>query len=311
MDIRSLQYFLAIAEMRSFSKASALMSVTQPALSRRIKTLESELAVKLLHRDGRGISLTSAGRLLLVHAQAIIEHLQSAKSELATLHGEPRGTVTLGIPPTVSMVVLPRLVGRLRASYPRITLRVLEGLSGELNEWLVNGRIDTAILAQTPATRQRHGEVLAVEDLYLVGSGKKNGEESAECNLADLVRYPLILPTAAHGVRTSVQSMAEQKGIHLNIILECDSVPSLVRLAQDGIGYTILPHYVVTHEVELGLIRIRKIVNPSVQRTLILAIPKPTLFTPAASVVVDSIRREFSVLTKNKRWIGSTKIASV
>jgi len=130
MDLRNLQYFLSVAETGSFSKASAFLSVTQPTLSRQIKALETRLGVSLLHRDGRGISLTAAGKVVRVYSQTIVGQWHCVKSELATLQKEPRGSVTLGVPPTCSIVLVPPLVRCLRASYPRVHVRVLESMSG-------------------------------------------------------------------------------------------------------------------------------------------------------------------------------------
>lgn len=304
MDIRSLEYFVRVAETRSVSRASALLSMTQPALSRHIQRLEEEVGAKLLYRDGRGISLTAAGRALLVHAQAVLEHVQQAATDVASLKGEPAGVVTLAMSPTVSMALLAPLVRELRAKHPKITLRVLERLSGEINEALVNGRVDAAILSQTPATRQRGGEALVVEDLYLIGPARGAGAGSqGDCDLSELSRYPLILPGTAHGLRIAVQSPADKYRVPLNVIVEIDALSTLVRLAEEGIGYTVLPDYVVRREVGLGLVTARRIVNPAVQRTLVLASSSAKMQSPAARALIDLIRNEVAKRTRNRRWL--------
>ncbi len=288
MDIKSLKSFLQVAQARSFSKAAALLGVTQPALSRQMQRLEEEVGQSLLYRDGRGIALTEAGRIFLGHARAVVEEMQGAKSELANLLGEPRGTVTIGLPPTMSQALLPAIVRRIRNAYPRIHLRVTQALSGELNEWLMAGRVDAAVLAQTPATRQRHGEVLAVEDQYLICPA---GEGTAkDCTLAELAKYELVLPTSGHGLRTVVEDAAEAAGVVLKVVLEIDSLPALVRMAQEGIACAVLPKYVVAAELRAGTVWARRIVEPPIQRTLVLATVNPKLLSPAAQAVVKVIR---------------------
>jgi LysR family transcriptional regulator, nitrogen assimilation regulatory protein len=299
MDIKSLQSFLQVARARSFSKASALLGVTQPALSRQMRRLEEEVGQSLLHRDGRGISLTEAGRMFMVRARAIVEEMQVAKSELANLRGEPRGTVTLGLSPTMCQALLPAIVRQIRNAYPRIHLRVMQGLSGELNDWLVQGRLDAAVLSQTPATRQRHGEVLAVEDLYLIGPGSERTAQ--DCTLAELAKFELVLPTSGHGLRTSVEDAARQAGVDLRVVLEIDSLTALVRIAQEGIAHAVLPKYVVAAELRAGAVCARRIVEPPIRRTLMLATATPKLLSPAAQAVVKVIRESGRGLEPGKK----------
>jgi LysR family nitrogen assimilation transcriptional regulator len=288
MDIRSLQSFLQVAQARSFSKASAVLGITQPALSRQMQRLEEEVGQSLLHRDGRGIALTAAGRIFLEHARRVVEEMQGAKCELENLRGEPRGTVAIGLPPTMSQALLPGIVRRIRSAYPRIHLRVMQALSGELSEWLLDGRIDAAVVAQTPATRQRHGEVLAVEDQYLICAGSE--ETGRDCRLAELAKVALVLPTAGYGLRTVIEDAAREAGVKLNVVLEIDSLPALVRMAQEGIACTVLPKYAVTEELRVGAVCARRIVDPPIQRTLMLATANPKLLSPAAQVVVKVMR---------------------
>ena len=307
MDIKTLQIFLVVARTHSLSKASALLSMTQPGISRQIKRLEADLGMPLLHRDGRGASLTAAGRILAARGEVIVSEMESVKIELEILRGEPRGVVTLGITPTISILLLPRLFRAIQSGYPRITLRVLESLSGEINEWLMNGRVDIGVLAQSPATRQRHGEPLVLEDLFLIGPVDLKAAQG-DCALADLARYPLILPTAAHGLRVAVQGAADRLGVTLNVILEMDALSGLINLAQNGVGYTILPDYVVERQTGLSLVSARRIVRPEIQRSLMLATAGGKPATPAVETVRGLIREQFAALTHNGIWIRQQRV---
>ena len=284
MDIKSLQSFLQVAQARSFSKAAALLGVTQPALSRQMQRLEEEVGQSLLHRDGRGIALTEAGRIFLVRARAIVDEMQGARSELANLRGEPRGTVTIGLPPTMSQALLPGIVRRVRSAYPRIHLRVMQALSGELNEWLRDGRIDAALMAQTAARQSKYSEVLAVEDQYLICAGSE--ETHRDIPLAELAKVDLVLPSSGHGLRTVVEEAARAEGVELNVVLEIDSLPALVQMAEEGIACTVLPRYVVSAQLRAGKVCVRRIVDPPIRRTVVLATGNPKLLGPAAQAVV-------------------------
>ena len=290
MDIKSLQSFLQVAHARGFSKAAAALGITQPALSRQMRRLEEEVGQSLLHRDGRGIALTAAGRIFLEHARTVVDGMQAAKSELANLRGEPRGTVTIGLPPTMSQALLPGIVRRIRNAYPRIHLRVMQALSGELNEWLQEGRVDAALLAQTAAPRARHGEVLAVEDQYLICPGSEAA--ARDVPLAELASIDLVLPSSGHGLRTVVEDAAREAGVALNVVLEIDSLPALVRMAEEGIACTVLPRYAVSEQLRARKVGARRIVDPPIRRTLMLATVNPKLLSPAAQAVVK-VMREF------------------
>lgn len=299
MDIKSLQSFLQVARARSFSKASAVLGITQPALSRQIQRLEEEVGQSLLHRDGRGIALTAAGRMFMERALAIVEQVHGAKSDLANLRGEPRGTVTIGLPPTMSEALLPGIVRRIRSAYPRIHLRVRQALSGELNEWLLDGRIDAALLAKTAAKRVPYTEVLAVEEQYLICPGSEGAAK--ELALAELARVELVLPSSGHGLRTVVEETAREAGVELNVVLEIDSLPALVRMAQEGIACTVLPKHAVSAELRAGSVCARRIVDPPIRRTLMLATGNPKLLSPAAQAVVKVMREFGRALEPAKR----------
>ena len=146
MELRQLEYFVAIAEAGSFSRAAERLSVTQPVLSRQIKALEQELGATLYSRTGRGIVLSEAGKLFEQHARGVLETAAGAKTALSALGAIPSGRVVIGMPPSVGAVLTAPLVREFRAAFPNVSLGVIEGFSGHVLEWLTNGRIDVAVL---------------------------------------------------------------------------------------------------------------------------------------------------------------------
>ncbi len=150
MDIKQLRLFSAVAECGGLSRAAVVLSIAQPALSRHIKALETELGVQLLYRNGRGIVLTEAGKLLDRYSKEILESAARARSEIATLQSSPRGSVIIAMPPSVGAVLTVPLVEQFRAKYPDISMRVMEGFSGHVLEWLLTGKIDVAVLYNAP-----------------------------------------------------------------------------------------------------------------------------------------------------------------
>src|SRR5690554_4459402 len=120
MELRQLEYFLAITDNKSFSRASLRISVAQPVLSRHIKALEQELGVALYHRTGHGVVLSEAGKRLEQYARGILDTAKVAKQELATFGSEPSGRVLIGMPPSVQAVLAAPLVTKFRRNFPHV-----------------------------------------------------------------------------------------------------------------------------------------------------------------------------------------------
>ena len=146
MDIRQLRTFSCVAELGSLSKASDTLRVAQPALSRQIKLLEHELRAELFTRNGRGMVLTDAGRLLLARTAGIVRQIDQVRDEIQSAGGPPSGRVVLGLVPTVSCVISARLARRTVDTYPGISLCIVESYSGHLTEWLHRGEMDLALI---------------------------------------------------------------------------------------------------------------------------------------------------------------------
>jgi LysR family nitrogen assimilation transcriptional regulator len=195
IDIKQLKLFSAVAEFGSFSRAAVALSIGQPVLSRQIKALETELGVELLYRNGRGIVLTEAGKLLNEYAKGILEQISRATTEIAALRSSPRGTIVIGMPPSVGVVLTAPLVQHFREAFPLVSMRLVEGFSGHVLEWLVNGKIDVAVLYNAPRMSNLLSEPLLRDELFLLGA------KEDPCDLplgpvqaSQLTELPMILP---------------------------------------------------------------------------------------------------------------------
>src|SRR6201992_1374467 len=146
MDFRQLKTFNCVAELGSLSKASDTLRVAQPALSRQIKLLEHELRTELFSRNGRGMVLTEAGRLLLARTAGIVRQIDQIRDDIQSSGGAPSGRVVLGLVPTVSCVISARLARRTVGNYPGISLCIVGSFSGHLVEWLHRGQMDLAVI---------------------------------------------------------------------------------------------------------------------------------------------------------------------
>jgi len=146
VELVDLRYFVSIAETGSFTKSALQNNIAQSALSRRVRDLEADLGVQLFYRNGRGVLLTEVGETFLARARGILADMESLRQEVVRSAGVLEGTVTLGVPPSVGLILLAPLLSQVRADYPGIRMRVLEAFSGHVADWLANGKVDLAVL---------------------------------------------------------------------------------------------------------------------------------------------------------------------
>jgi LysR family nitrogen assimilation transcriptional regulator len=274
-DLVQLQYFVRVAELGSFTKAASVLRIAQPALSRRVRTLEVALKANLFRRNGRGVQLTEAGQRLLDHAHHL---LQDAEAAMQSVHGEGvyRGSVSIGLPPSVGKVLTVPLVTRFVADYPDATLTVAEGLSNSLQEQLVSGRLDVAVLFNPSPSQRILTETIATEPLYLIAPRSKD-QRGRVRTLKDLASLPLIFPSAPHPIRALVEGEAARTGVALSIKLQLDSVAAILDLVQAGYGYSVVPKNVLRGALDPSRSSWHRIDVPSFKTTLCLAtrIPRP------------------------------------
>jgi len=214
LDLRPLYYFVQVAEGGSFSRASSSLSISQPVLSRFIKRLEDDLQVKLLHRHGRGVSLTEAGERLFEHAGPILRNLSQAQTEVIALRGAPLGNVTVALPPMLGGVVTAELVRRLRAEHPLISIGLREGFAAESLEWLASGGVDAGIVFNPPHIATLISEHVLDDKVHLVGTpGSLDLVAGSKFSAKRLGDLPMVLPPAPHRLRALIEDAAHQAGI--------------------------------------------------------------------------------------------------
>ncbi len=304
MDIRQLRYFVRILEARSFTKASEKLRIAQPALGLQIRKLEDELGVQLLVRHSRGVSPTEAGLLLARHAEVLIKQLDRARQDLIDFSGPPRGSLSLGMTPTTSLVLAAALVKRCKRDLPGVSVSIVEGLSETLMEWVADGRLDLAFTYNPHAVKGLACEPLLSEDLFFIGPGSGAAAVGAPVRFADIAGRPLVLPSRPILLRTMIDEAAEGRDYDLNITFETNSVPTLKELVQESLGYTILPFGAVRREVEDGRLSAQRITDPSIARTLHLAGSHKRPASKATDALRDLIReliRE-SIATEALFW---------
>lgn len=302
MDIRQLRTFSCVAELGSISKASDTLRVAQPALSRQIKLLEHELRAELFTRNGRGMVLTDAGRLLLARTAGIVRQIDQVRDEIQSSGGPPSGRVVLGLVPTVSCVLSARLARRTVDKYPGISLCIVESYSGHLMEWLHRGEMDLALIYGPSSDLHLTVQSLGRDTIVAVGPRGSGLAQRKQVDIGWLLRQRLVLPSHSHGLRALIEHAAAKKKLKLDVKLEADSFRVLTSLVEEGLGYTLLPPSSVRNEVAAGRLETAAISKPAPMRELTLASPIDHPGSTAIALVTELIRDEIKACREDGLW---------
>jgi LysR family transcriptional regulator, nitrogen assimilation regulatory protein len=302
MDFRQLKTFSCVAELGSLSKASDTLRIAQPALSRQIKLLEHELRAELFTRNGRGMVLTEAGRLLLARTSGIVRQIDQIRDDIQSHAGAPVGRVVLGLVPTVSCVLSARLARRMVESYPGISLCIVESYSGHLIEWLHRGEMDLAVIYGPSADLHLSVQNLGRDAVVAVGPHGSGLTRKKRVEMDWLLRQKLVLPSHSHGLRALIEHAAAQKKLKLDIQVEADSFRVLTSLVEEGLGFALLPPSSVRDEVKAGRLEVATIAREGPMRELIIASPIDHPGSAAIAAVTALLRSETAACRDEGTW---------
>lgn len=290
MDLKQLEYFVRVTELCSFTRASIALNVAQSALSRQIRLLEVELRQTLLLRNGRGVTPTDAGKVLMGHARGVLHQIERAREELGRVRGTLAGRVALGLPPSLTKVLTVPLIHEVRASMPEASLSISEGLSVSMQEALVNGRLDIALLFNPVLSPDINTVPLLEEELFLVRK-KEKGFISGPIHLRAIADEPLVIPPQPNSLRMIVEVELANIGCHPKIALEIGSISAILDLVADGAGCAVLSRNAVTNLGAPRLFSLQPIVKPRLRSKLLLAVSSQRPATLTQQAVQDLIAR--------------------
>ena len=308
MKFEDLDAFVRVARQGGFSRAAAQKRIAQSALSRRVTRLEHELGVALLARHGRGVRLTEHGIALLDRAAGLMTELESIEQDLLGSATEPSGDVRIALPPTTAQVMVPLVVKEMREKFPRIRLHVREGFSGFIHDWVVDGKVDLAVLYNPEPSADLQISPFLREPLYLVapsagaplpGEVLKNGQ----IRLKQLGTLPLIVPSHSHSLRTLLERLAAEHRFTLRVVNDVDGMRATKGMVEAGLGYTVFSYAGVYEEVNAGTLTITPFA-PRLDWELTLVERKTVAASRALFEVKRSTAQQVHVLLERGLWQG-------
>ncbi|MGD9943931.1 MAG: LysR family transcriptional regulator [Burkholderiaceae bacterium] len=316
IDLRVLRDFVAIASAGSISKAAENLHIAQPALSVHMRRLEERVGTTLLERHHRGVKLTSTGERLLQHANEILRHVDVALEDVRRAVAEPTGRVALGLPQSIARELVLPLVKLVLQRWPLVRLQIVEMNTGYIPEHLLKGDIDLGITFGTAHTDGIAYTHLLDEELVFVSSRRQleqfhpeGGPDWASIRVAELSRFPIILPTALHSLRRRIDESLAPHGIQLEVVAEVNAIPQLIELAAAGVSSTVLSFAAVTRDPAMAELVVSRITEPSLTRPVYLCRSAATPLSIAASIIQEELRAQVGSLLDAGRWRTSPGIA--
>lgn len=295
MELRTLRYFVCIAEARSFSNASVHLRVAQPALSRQISKLEAEIGVPLFLRTGRRLELTEAGERLLTRAYALLLQVSNTLDEVRTFGSDLSGTINVGVSPATTEILSPLILRECAAQHPNIKIRFVEGFSGLIFDQLLNQELTLCLLHNPPAHKAVEIHPLLVEEMHLVGPPNNHkGLHPAKRGM-QLETLPMILPNRTHSLRRMLEEALH--GPHrLKVRVETDGVITTRALVATGLGYTILPYSAVYNQLQAGQLSSVHLTDLNISWTLSLACRSDQRSTRLVQAILGIINSQMDVI---------------
>jgi LysR family hydrogen peroxide-inducible transcriptional activator len=241
MNLRDLRYFVALADLQHFGRAASACFVSQPTLSTQIRKLEDELGVALVERAPRKVMLTPAGREIAERARRIVSDVEQMKEAARRSQDPEAGTVRLGIFPTLGPYLLPHVVPRIRARFPKLELLLVEEKSDVLLARLREGRLDAGLLALPVHDEQLHAEFLFEEPFLLAVPEQHPLASRDSLTLKDLADQRLLLLEDGHCLRGHALDVCQLAGSGEKTGFQATSLETLRQMVAANVGVTLLP----------------------------------------------------------------------
>jgi DNA-binding transcriptional LysR family regulator len=288
MELRQLDYFVAVADEGHFTRAAQRVLIAQPAISQQIRRLEAELGEPLFDRDRRHVRLTAAGRALLPHARATLAAAGRAKAAVRSLSGLLSGQLTVGAFEGAPEGLLATALGRFRRAYPAVEVQAKEDYAAELLTAVQRGELDAAITGLPDAASPPAGvkvTELAIEPLVLaVGPDHPLAGEPG-IPLTRLRDEPMITLASDSSQRAHIDRACRKAGFEPRITAETMRLSLLWELVSQGVGIAIIPGSSPGSDARVTLIPITR---PRLHVRIVLASSQTTP-SPAAQAFTEII----------------------
>lgn len=271
MNLRALQYFVKLAELKHFSKAADACFVSQPTLSTQIMKLEEELGVQLVERIPRKVKLTPVGAEIAERARHVLRDIDQIRQAARRSRDPETGSLRLGIFPTLAPYLLPHVVPGIRERFPELKLQLAEEKSEDILRQLDDGALDAGLLALPLEDDGLEMEILFEEPFMLAMPHSHPLRDRTHISLADLDGRELLLLADGHCLRDQALEVCALTGAHERVDFHATSMETLRQMVSADVGITLMPILAIKPPIALTEnMSIRPFTKPAPSRTIAL-----------------------------------------
>ena len=308
MTITQLQYVLAVAEYKNFTLAAEKCFVTQPTLSMQIQKIEEELGIQIFDRTKKPIQLTDIGLKIVNQAKNIVNEADRIQDIVQHQKGFIGGDFRIGIIPTIMPTLLPMFLNNFIKKYPKVKLIIEELNTDEIIKKLKNGHLDAAIAA-TPLNEDKIKEIVLYFEPFVAYIPENNSiYNKKEIEVSDLNLDEILLLQDGHCFRDGILNLCKNvsKSEKSNFQIESGSFETLIKLADEGLGITLLPFLHTLDLSEKNKTKLRHFKEPKPAREVSLIYPK----TELKIHIIDALRSTIAGVIKGAIVFQNVEIIS-
>jgi LysR family hydrogen peroxide-inducible transcriptional activator len=308
MTITQLKYVLAVAEHKNFTLAAEKCFVTQPTLSMQIQKIEEELEIQIFDRTKKPIQLTEIGQKIVNQSKNIVNEADRIQDIVDQQKGFFGGEFRLGIIPTIMPTLLPMFLNNFIKKYPKVKLIIEELNTNEIIEKLKNGHLDAAI-ASTPLEEEKIKEVVLYFEPFVAYIPENHSSfHKSEIEIDDLNIDEILLLQDGHCFRDGILNLCknQNKNDKNHFQIESGSFETLVKLADEGLGTTLLPYLHTLNLNEKDKLKLKHFVEPKPAREVSLIFPKNELKIH----IIDALRNTISGVVRGAIAFQNVQIIS-
>jgi len=292
MDFRQLETFVAVAKLKSFSKAAEYLYLTQPTVSSHILNLEKELNTILVNRSNRNTSLTKAGEILYDYALNIMNLKEGALFKLNEYRGKMVGNIEIASSTIPEQYIVPELISEFNKIYPEVTFSIFHYDSQQVLEGITQGNIDFGIVgAKIPSSQLSYFDLVS-DELYLITPSKPPYDTIDEISIGDILQEKFIFREEGSGTRQLVEKILLDNKLSLdslNIIAHIENTEAIKQCIRRGMGISFLSKRAVEDEISLKLLKAIKLKGISLNRRFYFVFHKYRTPSPLEKTFQDFV----------------------
>jgi len=295
MDIRRLEVFCKVFELKSFTKAAEALSLSQPTVSEHIRLLEKNVGEILIDRLGREVVPTPAGRVFYGYAIRIIQILEESMQALSQFKGRLEGRLVLGASTIPGTYILPKFIGSFRSSHPAIRITLKIGDTQNIVDQILDGELEAGIVGYQWNDNRLLTEKIFSDELVLAVHPRHPWAKQKRIALSELIDEPFILREKGSGTRMVLRNIMEEHGFDLeriSVVAEMGSTEAVRQAIKAAIGISILSGQAVDEDFQRGNLSRVEIDNVRFLRPMHLALRKNRQLTPLCKAFLDHLKRE-------------------